>query len=297
MEISEYQSMAELQDRHWWFEAKRRIARALLSRYGNPTMPAATVAAGESGAASDVVPPRVLDVGCGTGAMSPVLREHGRLFATDAYVPALRVVAEREPPEARTAMIAADLLGLPFGSGSFALIGCFDVLYHRGVPAVPDALRELFRVCAPGDSLVITDSAFEVLRSSHDVATHAARRFRLPELRHELEAAGFSVIHTTYYHTLLFPAALALRFAKRLIHGAPTLGSDEAANDVPPRSDLAPVAGWLNSSLSALYRIEAPLATRLRMPFGSSVVALARRPAARKPRLTSVAKSGAGLVG
>ena len=298
MEISEYRSMAELQDRHWWFEAKRRIARALLSRYAGDLLPAgdsgavlvasdsattagsgATADARGDGGPSGPSIARVLDVGCGTGAMSPVLRQHGRLFSTDAYVPALQVVAEREPVEARTVPIAADLLALPFEAASFALIGCFDVLYHRSVPAVPDAVRELHRVCAPGGWLVITDSAFAALRSSHDVATHAARRFRLKELSRELEAGGFSVVHATYFHTLLFPAALTVRLAKRLVHGAPDLAADGGSGgDVPARSDLAPVAGWLNSSLSSLYRLEAPLAVRFQMPFGSSVVALARRP-------------------
>jgi hypothetical protein len=39
------------------------------------------------------------------------------------------------------------------------------------------------------------------------------------------------------------------------------------------------VAGWLNALLLGLYRVETPLAVRFRMPFGSSVLILARRPA------------------
>ena len=34
MQPAEYVQMAEVQDRHWWFEAKRRTVDALLTRYG-----------------------------------------------------------------------------------------------------------------------------------------------------------------------------------------------------------------------------------------------------------------------
>jgi hypothetical protein len=48
--------------------------------------------------------------------------------------------------------------------------------------------------------------------------------------------------------------------------------------DLPARSDLAAVAPWLNTTLSTLYRLETPLAARFRLPFGVSLLVLARRP-------------------
>jgi SAM-dependent methyltransferase len=221
--------------------------------------------------------------------MIPVMARHGRMFAADAYLPALRLLVEHRPAAARVAPVGADLLRLPFADESFALLGCFDVLYHQNVGDVGDALAELHRVCAPRGHLVITDSAFALLRSSHDVATHAARRFRLPELSEPLAQVGFDVRHASYFHTLLFPAALAVRLTKRMLHGAPELGaggrdadgtaSDGAGNGerVAAHSDLAPVPGWLNAALLGLYRVETPLTVRYRMPFGSSLLILARR--------------------
>lgn len=316
MEAAEYVRMAEVQDRHWWFEAKRRTVAALLAHHAG-------------GAAQGDAARPVLEVGTGTGAMTSVMRRQGRLFATDAYLPALRLLKERrsmadgrpgvsaasatvvgavaEAPEA--VPVGGDLRELPFTAAAFMMIGCFDVLYHRGVPDVTDALRELHRVCEPGGYLAITDSAFPGLRSSHDVATHAARRFRLPELVAQLESVGFAKVHASYFHTLLFPAAAAMRLTKRLLQGTPDLEggrsgeTGRAAEDsgspssdvteVPPnvgrapagtegapvRSDLSPVPGWLNALLLGLYRLETPLVVRARMPFGTSLIILARRPA------------------
>ncbi|HEX9700231.1 MAG TPA: class I SAM-dependent methyltransferase [Acidobacteriota bacterium] len=273
MEAAEYLQMAALQDRHWWFEVKRRTVAAVLERH-------AADLGRQTGA-------RVLEVGAGTGAMSAVMRRHGRLFATDAHLPALQLLAERRaadagrgPGEPSTAArtagvelqpVAADLLRLPFADRSFALVGCFDVLYHRGVPDVTDALREIARVCAPGGYLAITDSAFSMLSSSHDVATHAARRFQLPDLLRQVQGAGLETVHASYFHMLLFPAAAALRVGKRVLLGPPR-------TDIPARSDLTAVAPWLNTTLSTLYRLETPLAARFRLPFGVSLLVLARRP-------------------
>lgn len=282
MQPAEYVQMVAVQDHHWWFEAKRRTVDALLARYG----------VGDSVASSAG---RVLEVGSGTGAMVDVMTGFGRMFAADAYLPALRLMREHRPAAADVVPVGANLLSLPFGEASFALVGCFDVLYHQRVGDVGAALAELHRVCEPGGYVVITDSAFSFLRSSHDVATHAARRFRLPDLTTPLESSGFTIEHASYFHTLLFPVAAAFRLAKRALQGSPVLqgspparGAGESgeanggagAGDVPAHSDLAPVAPWVNAVLLSIYRLETPLTVRFRMPFGVSLLILARRPPA-----------------
>ena len=81
----------------------------------------------------------------------------------------------------------------------------------------------------------------------------------------------------------LFPAAATVRLSKRALQGSPALRSvDEAVEvnggyDVPAHSDLAPVAPWLNAALLSIYRLETPLTVRFRMPFGVSLLILARR--------------------
>lgn len=274
MQPAEYVQMAEVQHCHWWFEAKRRTVDALLTRH----------AVGDRVLSSTG---RVLEVGSGTGAMVDVMTGFGRMYAADAYLPALRLLREHRPDAADVVPVGANLLSLPFAEASFSLIGCFDVLYHQQVGDVGEALAELHRVCEPGGYLTITDSAFSFLRSSHDVATHAARRFRLPDLTAPLESSGFTIEHASYFHTFLFPAAATFRLTKRVLQGSPALGGGGEAGgvngtaaggyDVPAHSDLAPVAPWLNAALLSIYRLETPLTVRFRMPFGSSLLILARR--------------------
>ncbi len=76
MQPAEYVQMAEVQDRHWWFEAKRRTVDALLTRYG--------VGDRVSSSAG-----RVLEVGSGTGAMVEVTVRYRRSRRRRAKIPAV----------------------------------------------------------------------------------------------------------------------------------------------------------------------------------------------------------------
>ena len=257
MEPDQYERMAELQDHHWWFVAKRRIVDALIRKHATTPTP---------GQFSESW---VLDAGCGTGSMLPVMRQWGRVVGADMCRQALRYASHGS-------LIEADILNLPFADRSFRLLGCFDVLYHRRVEDIEAVLLELHRVCHQNGVLVITDSALPVLRSSHDAALHGARRFRLRVLKLLLEDAGFQVIYGSYFHTLLFPVAAIVRLIKRVVEGTPDLSGLSCDKNVTPHSDLRPFPRWVNSVLSAVYEVEAALLRRARLPIGLSVVVIAR---------------------
>jgi ubiquinone/menaquinone biosynthesis C-methylase UbiE len=258
MDAEQYERMADLQSHHWWFEAKRMIVRGVLARVASH----AGTSPGGGGWA--------LEVGCGTGSMAEVLRPWGRIVGMDAHLPALRHLRGVDA-------VGGNALALPFASRTFDLVGCFDVLYHRRVTDVGQALGEIYRVCRPGGVVIVTDSAGPRLMSAHDVAMHGARRFRLGDFSGEVEAAGFDLLHGSYYHTVLFPAAAAVRLLKRTLWGVPGQGVGSATG-VPAHSDLTPAPPWLNASLTRLYQLEARLVAQHRLPFGLSLLVAARRP-------------------
>lgn len=256
MEEDQYRLMAAIQDHHWWFEAKRQLVNSLLeSRLGQS----------KGG--------RVLEVGCGPGPMVPALRRWGSVVGVDYHGPALAYVEGAH-------RVVSDVRHLPFADRTFDLIGSFDLLYHRNVPEVDSAIAEIHRVCDVGGHLVITDSACKALYSAHDLAQHGARRFGRKELVEMLEAAGFESLHSSYFHTTLFPLAAAWRLLTRWLRGAPVASdADEVGQEASGHSDLGEVPRWLNSALIRFYKLETKLAARTSLPFGLSLVILARRSA------------------
>lgn len=253
MEAREYQAHFELEERHWWFRSRRRLAFQILGR-----------------ALSGHDSPLILDAGCGTGINLAGLARFGRAFGCDFAADALAFCRTR----GLTGLVRGDVNRLPYRGQSFDLVTFFDVLYHEAVSDDAAVLRDTFRILKPGGFVLITDSAFDFLRGPHDAAMHGARRYTRPELRAKVAAAGFEPVHATYFYLSTFPAVFLKRRAER--RRAARHPEEEM------RSDLAPAARPINAILGGLLGLEGRWASRRRLPFGSSVVVLAR-----KPKLTS----------
>lgn len=246
VEIEEYEKMYNLEDSYWWFVGKRRIAQNLIEEF-------IPLDQGEA----------ILDVGCGTGATMCFLDHYGRAYGIDISETALCFCRERN----LSGLSRASALRLPFAESSFSLITAFDVLYHEEVADDLTALREFHRVCQRGGSVLISEPAFNFLRSWHDVAYHGKRRYLASELKAKLEEVGFQVVKLSYSNAFLFPFIFAFRMWRRL--SRPSLED---------RSDLKPLNPYLNKALLAVYNLEASLVCKTCLPVGSSVVCVARKP-------------------
>jgi SAM-dependent methyltransferase len=138
----------------------------------------AALAALDLGSAS-----RVLDVGCGTGEFTAVLRE-------ETPEGALVVGADRDPDLLRHAdgpTVRADALSLPFPDGAFDVVACQALLVNLPDPVA--ALREFARVSRGRVATVEPDNAAVSVDST--VAEEATLARRARELY--LDGAGTDV--------------------------------------------------------------------------------------------------------
>ena len=236
--------MAAVEDTHWWYHALHDLIADAV----------ATHAPSDSG--------RILDAGCGTGAVLKRVETFGHAVGVDLSDDALGFCRARGLRD----LVRGDVNALPFASESFETVISSSVLYHQWVTDVAAALRDLRRVLKPGGRLVLNLPAYTFLRSPHDDAVLTARRFRKTEVRRLLEGCGFRVERITYWTTLLFPAALIAR----------TLGASSTGQDF----DAAGGATFRNRLLSTVMAIELALVRRLPMPFGVAIFAVAERSAA-----------------
>jgi SAM-dependent methyltransferase len=242
MERREYERSFALEGEHWWFRAKRALVRSVLRRHGR-------------------LDGRGLDVGCGTGGMLQALGGHGTWVGVDAE--ALALAFSRKRGLAR--LVTGSTGALPFRSNSFDACLCLDVLYHRAVESEAVALAECHRVLTPGGLLVVTDSALAWLRSAHDDAVHGQRRYTRRELVARVRAAGFTPLFASYTYCLIFPAVAAFRLVRQL------RGHGETG------SDVFPLPRPLTAGLLAVQAVERALLRVVPLPFGSSVLCVARK--------------------
>jgi SAM-dependent methyltransferase len=241
MDAAEYAVMFEVEDRLWWYAGMRRITQTLLDAHCTAR------------------PLRVLDAGCGTGANLALLARYGQVTGIDIEPLALDYCRRR----GLSRLVRASVAELPFASGGFDLVTSFEVIYHAAVSDDVAALREFARVLRPGGWLLLRLPAYDWLRGRHDLAVHTQRRYTTGELGRKARAAGLTVVRLSYANTLLFPIALAKRLAERC---SPT----GAGSDVGP-----PPSG--NGLLTGILSLEAVWLRRWSLPFGLSVICLARK--------------------
>lgn len=209
---------------------------------------------------------RLLDCGCGVGQNLALLDPYGRVCGFDVTLSALvRARALGRP------VVHADVRRSPFLSNSFDLAVSFDVL-----PFVADdqvAVREMARVLKPGGAAVVTVAALEMLRGDHSEAWGEQRRYTPTMVRRLAEDAGLQVERVAYLFGSLFPLMVTVRAWQRLRR---RLGR-------PPRpdSDIAVPPDPINRVLALLVSGEAALARQVRLPVGSSLLLVARKPATR----------------
>ncbi len=246
MDPSLHHQFAEIDSSHWWFQGRRRVVASLLHA--------------ELGVEDGR---RILDVGCGTGAMLDVLMELGSVSAMDDSPEALQYCKARfgDRLDVRCGSIPHDL---PIGE-PFQVVTAFDVIEHLADDL--GALQEIHRLLPPGGVLVVTVPAFPFLWGPHDVLNGHHRRYRRNELRGVLEAAGFLVDRLSYFNTWLFPAVAALRGLRRL-----RPGTHEA-----PASDFSTPPRIVNRALGGLFSSEARFLRTRSLPFGVSLIALGRK--------------------
>lgn len=243
MNHEEYEVMYQVEDHHWWYQGLQHITCRLLDR--------------EVGRSGQL---RILDAGCGTGAVLKYLQPYGQTSGFDFAAEALRFSQQR----GHTNLSQASVMQLPYADQAFDLITSFDVICETGVEE-KQALREFARALKPNGGLLLRLPAYRWMRGQHDAAVHIQHRFTAGELKTKLISAGFIPTRVSYANTFLFPIAALKRLGERVL----TPKQDG--------SDLTLNPGPLNKIFQAILSAEAPLITRSGLPFGLTVIAFARK--------------------
>lgn len=245
-----YPILFRVEQSHWWHIGRRKILAGFVDEICRTVTDRR---------------PRILDVGCGTGANLLMLSKYGDAEGVDVSEDALAFCRERGLDKVRLGAGEE----LPYEDGMFDLVTALDVVEHMDDDLA--GLSEMQRVLHPGGRVLIFVPTFMFLWGLQDEVSNHRRRYRLPQLRRLLEQAGFEVERTTYANITFFAPILLIRQLMRL-------------TGIRTASENNITVSSLNGFLGRVFGAESTILRYLNLPFGVSGLCVARKPAATESR-------------
>jgi SAM-dependent methyltransferase len=237
MDKAQSKAHAALTDSHWWWVARIKVLRRLLSRFLGKDSKR-----------------KILEVGCSTGANLRMLQDFGTVHAMDLDAPSVEYCRMRFPG------IRIYDGGIPDPlRDSYDVICLFDVLEQ--IEDEDGALEWIDDHLAANGVLLVTVPAYDFLGAPGD---GAFRRYTKPALE-ALLRRRFDVAYSSYFNTHLFPAIAMVRLVQRLLHLDG--GAQEKA--------AAGGGAVTNRVLQAIFASERVWLPAFRLPFGVSIFAVA----------------------
>ncbi len=236
-----YEVMFEVEDHHWWFVGRRAVVFALIED-----------------ALENCSGLRILDIGCGTGATMDHLKRYGQPHGVDLSELPLSFSRRR----GHHRVLRANAAELPFEDEAFDLITALDVVEHLDDDV--KGLSEIRRVLKPGAPAVIFVPAFQALWGPNDVQSGHKRRYRLNQLRAAVEAAGLRVERASYANFAMF---MPIWLGRKILT---LLGRAEQAENRINHP-------LINHLIARIFSSEANWLRKRALPFGVSIVCVARK--------------------
>jgi SAM-dependent methyltransferase len=241
--------LAKVEESSFWFVNRARLIVVLLQKY----LPDAG---------------RVLEIGCGTGSVLLALRTaFPQLTLAGSELLPRGLQFARQRLGSNVVLLQMDARLIP-AIEEFDVIGAFDVLEH--ITEDEQVIAQIFAALKPGGGTIIAVPQHPWLWSPADESACHQRRYVRGELEAKLQRAGFRILHSTSFNSLLLPLMIASRITM-------TLKARSGAG-LDPLSELQ-APDWLNRTLSRVVRLEVALTSAgIRWPIGGSRFVVAQRP-------------------
>lgn len=241
-----YKEMYLLEGSYWWHVAKRMLVKQLINKY-----------------ISAFDKKTFVDVGCGTGKFLEEMNKWqnwGELKGLDGSKEALKFTKERQIADVKLANFEKKL---PLKDNSVDVITSLDVVEH--IDKDQHLVTEFYRVLKPGGIAVITVPAHQWLWTYWDEMLRHFRRHNKQSVTKLCNNANLKIETLSYFYSYLLPVAILIRWLK-------SNNSDSKAS-----SDFIKVPWFVNQMLLVAAWIETKILVTLGIPFGLSVVCVARK--------------------
>lgn len=243
-EASYFARLADMEAGNFWFRSRNRLLTWALRRY----FPEAKT---------------FMEIGCGTGFVLSGIRQAFPelvLAGSEIFSDGLNFAADRLPG---VELFQMDARRIPFRE-EFDLIGAFDMLEH--VKEDEEVLAQMYQATRMRGGILLTVPQHPFLWSEVDEYARHVRRYSSRELRAKVERAGFEIMRTTSFVSLLLPLMSISRLNKR------------SSNQGFDASSEIGISGPINSLLERILDLErAMIRLGVSFPVGGSLLLIARR--------------------
>ncbi len=244
MEQHTYAIMNRVEDSHWWFVGRRAILEEFLRQIiRNPK--------------SKIQNPKILDVGCGTGANLEMLANFGTAEGVDVSDDALEFCRQKGL-KAHKGLAES----LPFADESFDVVTALDVVEHLDDDLA--GLKEMNRVLKTGGKTLIFVPAFMWLWGVQDDVSNHRIRYTKKQIVERLNKAGFEIERATYANWTFFAPILAGRTLMKIA-------------GIKPESENNVNISALNGIFGKIFSAERLWLKNFNFPFGVSIVIVAKK--------------------
>jgi 2-polyprenyl-3-methyl-5-hydroxy-6-metoxy-1,4-benzoquinol methylase len=238
-----FSDLASAESQHWWFRARNRFIIWVL----------------ETKAPSFL---QFLEIGCGTGFVLEGIHKAfpmAKLLGAELYEEGLVHAKKRLPDVEFKQLDATKLKEIE----SYEAIGAFDVIEHIVEDVV--VLKNLSNSLCPGGFLLISVPQHMCLWSIVDDISCHKRRYSRKELFQKVDEVGLKITYATSFVSLLFPVMFFSR-----------LWQKDRDYDRNIEFKISKSLQWV---LEKIMKFEhALIKTGITMPFGGSLLVLARKP-------------------
>lgn len=257
---SGFESLQRMQTRHFWYRGRHRFILHFARRAAR---------ACRDGARR----PAAVDLGGGCGGWVSYLAAHAaedfsEIALADSSLTALSLAAADVPAASRRYQV--DLLNLQWGD-RWDVAFLLDALEH--IDEDLTVLQQVRAALRPGGYLIVTTPALERFRSPVDAMAHHVRRYSRRDFAQLASRASMDLIASRYFMFFLSP----LMWLSRRRAPDPATMTRQDIRRYLDRSDRIPTAP-LNLALEAVFAAETPLGAWCPFPWGTSVLAMLRRP-------------------
>lgn len=240
----------KLEESSFWVRSRNRLLKGIIRKYS-----------------AQLVAPRFLEIGCGTGSFIEALASEVnlRITGSEIYIKGLHY-AKRRQPKAEFIQYDAQQGVLP---DKFDIIAAFDVIEHIDDDVA--TIANIYDMLTDGGYFIVTVPQHKFLWSKLDQIVKHKRRYSRRELLDKLERQGFTVVRRTSFVCVLFPLMAVVRLLDR-----PAKNPDSIVKGkFEERVGFSRPINWMFDKL--MYIDEALIRHGVSLPFGGTLLAVARK--------------------